>query len=93
MIAAAFAGKRCTPAALVASHGPFTWGKDPAEAVYHAVVLEEVARMAAYTNLHCSLHVCLLHRVWLVNIFNVSMVKMLIMDKKSNKSRNEKAKK
>ncbi len=35
------------PAILVASHGPFTWGATPADAVYNAVVLEEVARMAA----------------------------------------------
>lgn len=34
------------PAVLVHSHGPFTWGKDVEEAVYHAVVLEEVAKMA-----------------------------------------------
>jgi len=34
------------PAVLVHSHGPFTWGKDAAEAVYKAVVLEEVAFMA-----------------------------------------------
>jgi L-ribulose-5-phosphate 4-epimerase len=34
------------PAALVYSHGPFTWGKDAAEAVHNAVVLEEVAMMA-----------------------------------------------
>ena len=34
------------PGVLCASHGPFTWGKDAAQAVYHAVVLEEVARMA-----------------------------------------------
>lgn len=34
------------PAALVASHGPFTWGASPANAVHNAVVLEEVARMA-----------------------------------------------
>lgn len=40
-----------TPGVLCASHGPFTWGKSPAEAVYHAVVLEEVARMALYTRL------------------------------------------
>ena len=33
------------PAVLVHSHGPFTWGKDADEAVYHAVVLEEVAFM------------------------------------------------
>ena len=33
------------PAVLVKSHGPFTWGKDADEAVYHAVVLEEVAFM------------------------------------------------
>jgi L-ribulose-5-phosphate 4-epimerase len=34
------------PAVLVHSHGPFSWGKDPAEAVHNAVVLEEVAMMA-----------------------------------------------
>ena len=34
------------PAVLVHSHGPFTWGKDPAEAVHNAIVLEEVAFMA-----------------------------------------------
>ncbi len=37
------------PAALVYSHGPFVWGRDPAEAVYKAVVLEEVAFMAWHT--------------------------------------------
>ena len=37
------------PAILVSKHAPFTWGKDAEEAVYHAVVLEEVARMAALT--------------------------------------------
>ncbi|OPJ64678.1 L-ribulose-5-phosphate 4-epimerase [Clostridium oryzae] len=36
-------------AVLVKQHGPFTWGKDPAEAVYHSVVLEQVAKMAYYT--------------------------------------------
>lgn len=34
------------PAVLVKEHGPFTWGKTPAEAVYHSVVLEEVSKMA-----------------------------------------------
>ena len=33
------------PAVLVYSHGPFTWGKTPYEAVHNAVVLEEVAFM------------------------------------------------
>jgi L-ribulose-5-phosphate 4-epimerase len=33
------------PAVLVASHGPFTWGADPAAAVEHAAVLEYLARM------------------------------------------------
>ena len=37
------------PCALCKNHGPFTWGKTPHEAVYHAVVLEEVAKMAART--------------------------------------------
>lgn len=35
------------PAVLVHSHGPFAWGKDAADAVYHAKVLEEDAMMAA----------------------------------------------
>jgi len=34
------------PAVLVASHGPFAWGKNAAEAVHNAVVLEELAFMA-----------------------------------------------
>ena len=33
------------PGVLVYSHGPFTWGKDAAEAVHNAVVLEEIAFM------------------------------------------------
>ena len=37
------------PAVICRSHGPFTWGKDPAEAVYHAAVLEEVSKMAILT--------------------------------------------
>ena len=34
---------------LVAGHGPFTWGKTPEDAVYHSVILEELARMALLT--------------------------------------------
>lgn len=37
------------PACLVAHHGVFAWGKDAGEAVYHAAVTEEVARMAYLT--------------------------------------------
>jgi L-ribulose-5-phosphate 4-epimerase len=37
------------PAVLVASHGPFTWGRDVAAAVRNAVVLEFVARLASET--------------------------------------------
>ena len=40
-----------TPGVLCCNHGPFTWGKDAAQAVYHAVVLEEVARMATRTEM------------------------------------------
>ncbi len=34
------------PAVLVKNHGPFSWGRDAAEAVHNAVVLEEIAFMA-----------------------------------------------
>ncbi len=34
------------PGVLVGSHGPFTWGKSPKDAVHNAKVLEEVALMA-----------------------------------------------
>jgi L-ribulose-5-phosphate 4-epimerase len=37
------------PMVLVAGHGTFTWGETPEKAVYHAVVLEELARMAFVT--------------------------------------------
>ncbi len=38
-----------TPAVLVRGHGPFAWGRDAAASVYHAAVLEEVAKMAMYS--------------------------------------------
>lgn len=38
-----------TPGVLVTNHGPFTWGKTPAEAVHNAVVLEQIAKMATMT--------------------------------------------
>ncbi|HPF88223.1 MAG TPA: L-ribulose-5-phosphate 4-epimerase [Candidatus Limiplasma sp.] len=37
------------PAILVKNHGPFAWGKDADEAVYHAAVLEQVAKMSVLT--------------------------------------------
>ena len=53
VIAETFAERKIDPIAVPAvichSHGPFTWGKNPAQAVYHAVVLEETAKMAMYT--------------------------------------------
>lgn len=46
------------PGVICAGHGPFTWGNNPAQAVYHSVVLEEVARMAILTRQVCpSAHV------------------------------------
>lgn len=39
------------PAVLCKNHGPFTWGKDAAEAVHNAVVLEEVAKMNFMTEM------------------------------------------
>ena len=53
MIVAEFARQKLVPAevgmVLVAGHGPFTWGKSAAEAVYRARVLEEVAKTARLT--------------------------------------------
>ncbi|HEV2691277.1 MAG TPA: L-ribulose-5-phosphate 4-epimerase AraD [Verrucomicrobiae bacterium] len=37
------------PAVLVASHGPFTWGKDVNDAVHNAIVLEFIARLNSET--------------------------------------------
>jgi L-ribulose-5-phosphate 4-epimerase len=37
------------PSVLVNGHGPFCWGIDAENAVYNAVALEEIAKMAFYT--------------------------------------------
>ena len=37
------------PGIVVRNHGPFAWGTSPADAVYHAVVMETVADMALRT--------------------------------------------
>src|SRR5690625_7957669 len=37
------------PAVLVNDHGPFTWGENAENAVYHSVVLEQIAKMAYRT--------------------------------------------
>jgi L-ribulose-5-phosphate 4-epimerase len=39
------------PGVLVVSHGPFTWGKDAAEAVRTGLLLEKIAKMALLTRL------------------------------------------
>ncbi len=53
VIIEAFEGRdpMAAPGVLCTSHGPFTWGKDAAEAVHNAVVLEEVAKMATRTEM------------------------------------------
>jgi len=38
------------PAVLVNSHGPFAWGKDAADAVHNAIVLEEIAYMGLFSH-------------------------------------------
>jgi L-ribulose-5-phosphate 4-epimerase len=53
LIVETFRKKNLNPAhismALVAGHGPFTWGKDAAQSVYKAAVLEEICKMALFT--------------------------------------------
>ncbi len=39
------------PSVLVHSHGPFCWGADVEEAVYNAIALEEISRMAFNTTM------------------------------------------
>jgi L-ribulose-5-phosphate 4-epimerase len=39
------------PGVLVLSHGPFTWGRDAAEAVQTALLMEKIAKMALLTRL------------------------------------------
>jgi L-ribulose-5-phosphate 4-epimerase len=38
------------PAVLVANHGPFVWGQDPRKAVYHAVIVEFLAKMEVHAS-------------------------------------------
>jgi L-ribulose-5-phosphate 4-epimerase len=54
------------PGVVVANHGPFSWGKDPFDAVHNAVVEEEVAKMA--------LHVLLLNS-------NTDKIRQTLLDK------------
>lgn len=37
------------PSVIVASHGPFAWGKDAHDAVHNAAILEYVAKLASLT--------------------------------------------
>jgi len=51
VIIEAFAGRdpMHAPGVLTRGHGPFTWGKNGMQSVEHAVILEEVAKMAIFT--------------------------------------------
>ena len=40
---------QAVPMVLVAGHGPFTWGETAEAAVFHSVVLEELAKIALFT--------------------------------------------
>jgi L-ribulose-5-phosphate 4-epimerase len=40
---------RAVPGVLVACHGPFTWGRNAEQAVYHSLILEYVAQMNLLT--------------------------------------------
>lgn len=51
VIVEAFAGRDplALPGVLIAQHGPFAWGATVEKAVYHATVLERLARMQVHT--------------------------------------------
>ena len=70
------------PAVLVASHGPFTWGSSPENAVHNAVVLEEVAMMALHTEMLGN-HKPMQQSFW-TSIICANMAQTLIMDRKNN---------
>lgn len=57
------------PGVLVGNHGPFAWGVNPEKAVYNAVVLEEVARIALLT----------------MQLGNTSPIKQYLLDKHFNR--------
>ena len=42
---------KAVPGVVVRGHGPFAWGKDAAEAVHNAVVMERAAEMACRTEM------------------------------------------
>ena len=42
---------KAVPSVVVRGHGPFAWGKDAAEAVHNAVVMERAAEMACRTEM------------------------------------------
>ena len=68
------------PGVLCTNHGPFTWGKDAAEAVHNAVVLEEVAKMA-YRTEHLKPEVSQAPQYLQDKHFSENMEKMHIMGK------------
>lgn len=63
------------PGVLVGNHGPFAWGSTPDKAVYNAVVLEEVARMALFT----------------IQLGNDNPIKQYLLDKHFNRKHGKNA--
>jgi len=63
------------PGVLVGNHGPFAWGANAEKAVYNAVVLEEVARMALFT----------------MQLGNESPIKQYLLDKHFNRKHGKNA--
>jgi L-ribulose-5-phosphate 4-epimerase len=63
------------PGVLVGNHGPFAWGANAEKAVYNAVVLEEVARMALLT----------------IQLGNSTPIKQYLLDKHFNRKHGKNA--
>ncbi len=63
------------PGVLVGNHGPFAWGANAEKAVYNAVVLEEVARMALFT----------------LQLGNANPIKQYLLDKHFNRKHGKNA--
>ena len=67
------------PAILVKNHGPFTWGKNASESVYHSVVLETIAEMAIITRIIAKLIILAAVFIKIPPLKNINFLWLIIL--------------